>query len=326
MIFIEVDSMDPSVYFALEEYLCLEKKFTATCFFLWRTQPTVMLGNFQNSYKELNLPAIERDQVQVIRRNTGGGTIYTDPGSLQFSFVMPGQDDYINFTRYMDPIIAALANLGIEATYNSRNDLAIAGKKISGNAQCTKGNYTLHHGSLLYATDFSKMADYLRPPAYKIEAKGIQSVRERTANISQFLSEQWSVAEFRQRLIHEILQQAVTTYTLTAEDYQAIQTIADQKFRSWEWTYGKNPQFSVEKGQKFTGGYLEISLDVKAGRIQACQLAGDFFSAGDVTELESALVDQPFEKTSLTRVIDQPRFQQLLYNISTQDILACLFD
>ncbi|WP_420896873.1 lipoate--protein ligase family protein [Enterococcus cecorum] len=92
------------------------------------------------------------------------------------------------FKSYMDKIIEALHTLGVEVAYNSRNDLAINGKKISGNAQCNKGEYTIHRGSLLYDMDFSKMAKYLNPPKYKIESKGIKSVRNRTGNISDCLS------------------------------------------------------------------------------------------------------------------------------------------
>src|SRR5699024_4660127 len=111
-------------------------KFDDGVFMLWQTRPTVMLGNFQNSFNEILLPQIQEDQVDLVRRNTGGGTIYTDEGSLQYTFVVKSASEMIDFQTYMDKIIVALHTLGVNVQYNSRNDLAIAGKKISGNAQC----------------------------------------------------------------------------------------------------------------------------------------------------------------------------------------------
>lgn len=326
MIYINTQSNDPFYNFALEEYFCMQKGQNETVFLLWQTSPTVMLGNFQNSYKELNMLAIERDLVHVVRRNTGGGTIYTDLGGFQFSFIMKGVSELIDFGKYMDPIVEALADLGIKAEYNSRNDLAVNGKKISGNAQCTKGNYTLHHGSLLYDTDFSKMGEYLKPPDYKIKAKGIQSVRERTTNISEHLTEKWTPVEFQEQLIAGILKRGATTYVLNEVDKEAIEQIADEKFRSWDWTFGRNPAFTIEKGRQFAGGYVEIALDVKNGLIENCRISGDFFSAGGVKQIEEALIQQPFECECVGKILLHPKFEDLIYQIAQMDLLECLFD
>jgi lipoate-protein ligase A len=326
MIYIDTQSTDPCYNFALEEYFCTQNGQEETVFLLWQTQPTVMLGNFQNSYKELNLQAIKRDQVHVVRRNTGGGTIYTDLGGFQFSFIMKGVTEMIDFGQYMDPIIAALAELGIAAEYNSRNDLAIDGKKISGNAQCTKGAYTLHHGSLLYATDFSKMGEYLKPPAYKIKAKGIKSVRERTTNISEHLPEAWTAEEFKQRLIQSILKQGAATYTLSTKDHQAIEQLAQAKFRSWEWTFGKNPKFTLEKEKQCVGGHIEISLVIEEGRITACQMNGDFFASNGVKKLEDLLVGERFERARIKERLLEIEIEKIIYQVTAEELLACLFE
>lgn len=325
MIYIDTHSTDPAFHFALEEYFCTQKELGDTIFLLWQTKPTVMLGNFQNSYKELNREAIERDGVQVVRRNTGGGTIYTDEGSFQYSFLMKHASQMIDFGCYMDPIIAALGELKVDACYNSRNDLAIAGKKISGNAQCTKGAYTIHHGSLLYQTDFAKMASYLCPPKYKIESKGIQSVRDRTTNIYDHLENNWSTQVFKEKFLQAILRQGTELYQLTDADRAAIERLADAKFRTWEWTFGKNPSCTIEKGKKYQGGYLSFALTVKQGLITECHVTGDFFSAHDIHELEQALLQQPLDDSQqLAKVLKQPKFQHFLYQISPEDILDCL--
>lgn len=326
MIYVETASRSPYFNFAVEEYFMTEKPQSDTVFLFWQTEPTVMLGKFQNSYKELNLANIEADQVNVVRRQTGGGTIYTDRGGWQFSFILPEKSEQINFGQFMDPIIAALADLGIQAEYNSRNDLVIEGRKISGNAQCSRGNFTLHHGSLLYATDFSKMASYLNVPEHKLKSKGINSVRSRTANIQSFCPEQWHSEEFAERMIAAILANGAEKRQLTTADIEACEKIANEKFRSWEWTYGKNPAFTMIRSRVFTGGLLEISLEVKAGKISACSFQGDFFSAKGVEELVEELIGTPYQKAALENVILQNKYENLIHKITPLEILSCFFD
>lgn len=226
----------------------------------------------------------------------------------------------------MDKIIEALHTLGVEVAYNSRNDLAMNGKKISGNAQCNKGEYTIHHGSLLYDMDFSKMAKYLNPPKYKIESKGIKSVRDRTDNISDPLSEKWDIATFRQKLIAEILKNDYQPYQLTEKEEVLVEQLAQDKFRSWDWTFGKNPAFTMVKAKKFPAGFLEVSLNIQHGIIQNCAFHGDFFSYGDLNNLEQALANQTFTYKTVKQILIEQKADQLFYQITIEEILACIFE
>ncbi|WP_305144051.1 lipoate protein ligase C-terminal domain-containing protein, partial [Staphylococcus epidermidis] len=69
-----------------------------------------------------------------------------------------------------------------------------------------------------------------------------------------------------------------------------IKQLSDEKYRTWEWNYGSNPKYNIEREEKFEKGFIQIKLDVKKGRIERAKLFGDFFGEGDVTELEHALV------------------------------------
>ena len=293
MIFIDANYQEAAQYFALEEFLCTQKQFDDGVFMLWQTRPTVMLGNFQNSFNEIRLAEIEKNHVDLVRRNTGGGTIYTDEGSLQYTFVVKSASEMIDFETYMDKIIEALHTLGVEVAYNSRNDLAINGKKISGNAQCNKGEYTIHHGSLLYDMDFSKMAKYLNPPKYKIESKGKKDYQP---------------------------------YQLTVKEELIVEQLAQDKFRSWDWTFGKNPAFTMVKAKKFPAGFLEVSLNIQHGIIQNCAFHGDFFSYGDLNNLEQALANQTFTYETVKQILIEQKADQLFYQITIEEILACIFE
>lgn len=323
MIVVDMGSKDPYFNFAVEDYFLTEKPQKETVFLFWQTRPTVMLGRFQNAYQELNLAAVERDGVQVVRRQTGGGTIYTDEGGWQFSFILPQKAEQIDFGQFLDPIVQALAALGVHASYNSRNDLEIDGKKISGNAQCGRGDYTLHHGSLLYATDLSKMATYLNVPAHKLKSKGIRSVKSRTTNISEQLDEPWSSEGFAQKMIAEVLKAGSQRYALTAEDRSKIEQIADKKWRSWDWNFGKNPSFSIQHKGHFAGGLLEIALEVEHGKIKACQFSGDFFSAQGLEGFVAELIGLPYERGAIERLLRA--YPDLIYRIGSEEILATFF-
>ena len=117
-IYIENDSLDVYYNFALEYYLTSEKPFRdKTVFLIWRTTPTVMVGKFQNTYREINSRFVEENDINVVRRMSGGGTIFTDLGGWQFTFIAPAQSEQISFREYTEPVIEVLQSLGVEAYF-----------------------------------------------------------------------------------------------------------------------------------------------------------------------------------------------------------------
>ncbi|MGF3141462.1 lipoate--protein ligase [Facklamia sp. P13064] len=330
MLYLPTDSLDPNYYFALEEYLMTLKALKEDLFMIWQTDFTVMLGNYQNAYVELNLPELEKDQVAITRRNTGGGTIFTDRGGWQFSFITPRpqgdkRHEAINFERFMQSIIQALQSLGIPAEMNSRNDLAIHGKKISGNAQCFKGDYTLHHGSLLFDSDLSAMACYLNPAKHKIISKGIKSVKDRTTNIKNYCPDDWDAKTFKDALVKEIIGEQPSYFHLSEEDEKAVQKIKQEKFESWDWVFGRNPQFSLVNEAVLAGGLLKMHCQVEKGVIQSLVFEGDFFSAHDLSEVEESLKGISFNKEAVQNHFEKYYPQDLIHNISNPKIIDTLF-
>ena len=87
MVYIDLESTDVYENFGLEYYLAEEKKLEDTVFLFWRTTPTLMLGKYQNLAEEVNLPYAREQKMNLVRRMSGGGTIYTDPGGWQFTFI-----------------------------------------------------------------------------------------------------------------------------------------------------------------------------------------------------------------------------------------------
>lgn len=326
MIYIENNSTNPFYNFALEYYLIHEKELPDNQIFLfWRTEPTVMIGRYQNTLEEINEKFVKENNIHVVRRITGGGTIYTDFGGWQFSLITKGKADQIDFKKYIEPIIDALNQMGVAAEFNSRNDLVIENKKFSGNAQCMRNGYTLHHGSLLFETNLEQMVKCLTVDDYKIISKGIKSVKERVTNISDHLPESIDTIKFKDNMVNSIMKNSKIQYTLTDEDNAKINKIAKEKFESWQWNYGKSPKFNITKTGRFNGGKVEFKLDVNKGKIESCNLYGDFFGNVDVEEFCNSLVGIEYTKESIKKVLKKKPIDQFFFNISLEELISAIY-
>ena len=196
MILVDFNSLDACEHFALEYYLATERDLGETALLLWRTEPTLMVGKYQNARLEINLPLARALGVKIVRRLSGGGTIYTDPGGWQFSFIDRGGGEEIQFESYIAPVVSALRAMGVPARFNGRNDLTVDGRKFSGNAQYRVAGTTVHHGSLLFDTDLARMEALTTPSEEKLRSKSIRSVRERVTNLREHIGRTMTVEAF----------------------------------------------------------------------------------------------------------------------------------
>ncbi len=321
MIYIDNLSTDPFFNFALERYLMEEKNLDDDVFMFWRTSPTLMIGKYQNPTEEINEQFVREQGINVVRRITGGGTIYTDMGGWQFSFITRGEEGQIDFKTFVTPIIEALRSLDVSAEFNSRNDLVIGGRKFSGNAQCIKSGCTLHHGSILFNTDLNQMVRCLSVDDYKIISKGIKSVRERVTNISEHMTDVLDPDVFKALMVDHIRKGSTKEYVLIDKDKERIEKIADKSFRTWEWNYGKAPLFNITKTGRFDGGKMEFRLDVEKGVILSCGVYGDFFGTLDIDEFCKTLVGCRYEKESIRVRLQDWDLSKAFYQIDQAELL-----
>lgn len=264
MKYIKTTQKDASFYFALENLLSHQ---IDNYLLLWNTKPTVMLGCYQNIYQEVNLKNIKQDHIDIVRRQTGGGTIFTTEETLQYSII--GNNIQDSFLQYMTPVVSAMKKLNIPVEFNSRNDLEINGKKVSGNAQCIKKNRIIQHGSIIYRMDPIQMEKYLTPPKYKIQSKGIKSVHQRITGIKDFTD--LSFSEFKNALENSLeIDQIIE---LTSQDIELINDNASS-FKEIDLT---QPDFNYQNTGHFKGGHVELSLCIKHGKIENISFTGDFF-------------------------------------------------
>ena len=136
MIHIELSDVGPKrlvYYLAMEEYLAKETSID-DAFFLWRVPPTVIFGRNQVMDAEVNLEYCKSHGVNVFRRKSGGGCVYSDLGNIMISYVTSSDNVSQAFALYLERLCQALRSLGVDAAPSGRNDVMIAARKVSGNA------------------------------------------------------------------------------------------------------------------------------------------------------------------------------------------------
>lgn len=145
----------------------------------------VVLGRFQSLRNEVDAEAAHRHGIEVVRRVSGGGAMFIEPGNtITYSIVAPETlVDAMSFEQayaFMDQwVIAALAGLGIQAWYQPLNDIASSVGKIAGAAQARRGGAVLHHVTMAYDIDAVRMLEVLRVGREKLSDKGTTSAAKR---------------------------------------------------------------------------------------------------------------------------------------------------
>lgn len=326
MIYIETGSEDACYNFAVEDFVISDGRWKEPVLLFWRTRPTLMVGSFQNVYAEINVSYAKAHGIEIVRRRSGGGTIYTDPNGWQFSYFFPGaKGEDAGFSESAEGILRALRALGVPAEFNGRNDITADGRKISGNARHVHPQGVLHHGSLLFDTDFEEMERAISLSPDKVISKGISSVRQRVANISEFLPAPMTALEFKARMLAELLTEDDTEYSLSPAEREACAAGAE-KYRNWEWNYANGPKFRITRRRKFPGGLVECCLNVEHGTITAAEFRGDFFTDGELAPLYNAVIGSRYERENLRERLTRPGVSGLIRNICADELLDALID
>ncbi|MFP4665043.1 MAG: lipoate--protein ligase [Bacteroidales bacterium] len=322
MLVIKSPSRDAYFNIAAEEYLLKNKK--QDVFLLYINKPAIIVGKFQNTLAEINREYVEKNEIRVVRRLSGGGAVYHDEGNLNFSFHMPYKgEDFADFKKFTRPVVDLLNEMGVPAELKGRNDLVVDGKKFSGNAKMVYKNKLLQHGTILFDSHMRILSDALKVNPLKFKDKAVKSARARVTNLIDYLPERISMEAFEEKLVKYItgLYPVAKEYRLTKDEQQAIQDLADKKYSTWEWNYGSSPEYNFNKGIKTTAGYIEFHLDVHEGIIKKAKIFGDFFASKPINEFEHQLVGQKHQTRQLNEFLKTHAASDYFGNVSVNEIL-----
>ena len=202
--------------------------------------PAVVIGRFQSLKNEVDPEGARRHGVEVVRRVSGGGAMFVEPGNtITYSLSVPEalvqgmsfQDSY----EFLDSwVIKALHELGIKAWYQPLNDITSDGGKIGGAAQARRSKAVLHHVTMSYDIDADKMVEVLRIGREKLSDKGTTSAKKRVDP----LRSQTGLA--RDVIIERMLQTFsgmchVTPATLLQDTLAKAEQQVREKFATEDW-------------------------------------------------------------------------------------------
>lgn len=182
-------SMDPAMHVALDEVLTKEVAAGTRqpTLRLWEwDRPLVVIGSFQSYRNEIDPEGAARHGIDVIRRISGGGAMFMEPGNcITFSLHVPtslveGLSFEQSYAFLDDWVLTALSGVGIKAKYVPLNDIASDKGKIAGAAQKRfAAGSVLHHVTMAYDIDADKMLEVLRIGREKMSDKGHRSANKR---------------------------------------------------------------------------------------------------------------------------------------------------
>lgn len=307
MIYIPNEEHNPRLNLAMETYLLEEKDWDESVVFFYINSPSVIIGRNQNTIEEINEEYIKEHHIDVVRRMSGGGAVYHDFGNLNFSFILPSSDHFMDFETLTAPIVKAIRDLGVEDVHLSgRNDLLIGDRKFSGNAMYKKKNRIVCHGTLLFNSDLTVVNDALKVDPSKLKTKGIRSVKSRVTNILPHLPKEkqnLTTEQFRDEILKSIFEvddlKEIPIYVFTNEDWKHIDKIAQEYYENWDWNYGASPDFNTKYKHRFPTGSVDVRLLIKGNTIEQAHFYGDFFGSEDVEKIAKALEGCAYSKEAI---------------------------
>lgn len=287
---------DPYFNIAAEEYVL--KNYTDDIIMLWKNQASVIIGKHQNTFVEINHHFVEENHIPVIRRISGGGTVFHDLNNINYTLIrtVERRDRLIDFKDFLKPVIGFLETIGIKAVFEGKNNLSLNGRKISGNSAHVYKNRVLHHGTLLFDSQLETLENAIKTSDFNIEDKAVKSIRKVVANIADHLQNQITTAEFKQLLQEYLLKyhKINQVVSLNETDQNAINQLVQEKYKTWNWNFGYSPKFIFQNQTKLG----KLILEVKNGYIIRIVFE-------DNKDLSHKLLGLPYRKKEILEMLNQ---------------------
>lgn len=326
MIYIDKNSKDPWFNIAAEEFAL--KNTSEDIVMLWVNEPSVVLGKHQNTMAEVNIPYVMEKNIPVIRRISGGGTVYHDLGNLNYSVITTNQnrERLIDFPKFAEPIIQFMKARGHDVHFYGKTNLGVQGLKFSGNAAHVFKNRALHHGTLLFDADLFELEQTIRQTDAHIEDKAVKSVRAEMVNLKSLLPQFDTLADFHLQFKAFLLQfySISVSRSFAPDEIESIQTLTNEKYRSTEWNYGYSPGYFFKKSAHHKGKNVTLQLEVKKGIIVDLQLQSSVMTESDQLYLQKILINKPHHPQAMIETININEISLKNLGLDNQLILSLL--
>lgn len=298
----ETDSTQPWRNIAMEAWLMKYVSPGECVLYMWQNKNTVVVGRNQNIFDECRLAELTGAGGTPARRLSGGGAVYHDMGNQNFTFIVK-KEDY-DVAKQTEVIIKAAEMLGIHAEKTGRNDITVDGRKFSGHAYCESGGVCYHHGTLMVDVALDEMSRFLRPSPEKLKSKGVQSVRSRVANLSEF-HPGLTPADMRaamKKAFSAVYGMDITEMSDKDIDGPAV-TQYEKKFSSSDWLYNRviDAEHIVKK--RFDWGEITIAFTEDNGIITDAVISSDGLDADLLAAVPQSIIGCEVERSRLRAAI-----------------------
>ena len=323
--YIQENDTSASYGLAADEYLMNyhhdDAEFPATLRLYNYQNYAVLAGRFQDINAEINIEACEQNGFQYGRRLTGGGAILMGSEQLGICFatsskIFKWENIRELYHKFSIPVINALAKLGIDAEFRSKNDLEVNGKKIAGLGVHVDADGAIQfHTSLLLGLDINKMLEVLKIPIQKYSDKRkISSIEQRITTISRELGKNISKEEvigIVKLCFAEEFGVDLIAKEFSLEEKQSINKLEQNRYLTEEWIYQRSPQSDMTgmSLKKTPAGLLRTYIGLKGETIKSVLITGDFFEQANIfSRIESELKWSSMDKENI-RVVVKKVFQ-----------------
>lgn len=309
------DTFDPWFNMATEDFIFRDMLdstdlLNTKILYLWRNDKTVVIGRFQNPWKECNTQKMEEDGIKLARRQSGGGAVYHDLGNTNFTFLSGLKFYDKNANNQI--ITKAVNSYGLGSYTSGRNDLVIrtsdGEKKFSGSAFKETKDRSFHHGTLLINSNLSQLSTYLNPSKKKLETKGITSVKSRVVNLHD-LNSLINHADLQSEIIKQFCDYYQSDCEILQLDHKELNLrprLKDyfNKMSDWNWRFGESPEFNHYVSEKFSWGEIDVHFEVLKAFIVKTKIFSDSLHPEMIEALENSLNNIPYTRDGISLTID----------------------
>jgi len=298
-----------------------------------------LAGRFQDIEAEIDIDKCKTEHFEIGRRLTGGGAIIMGQGQLGICIaVLPNTMQWTSirelYIKFSEPIILALEQLGIKASFQAKNDIEVKGKKIAGTGVHIAPNGAIQfHTSLLLDFDILNMLKVLKIPIQKYDDKlKIRSVKQRMTTINDQREDKLAMEELKKVVcakIESCFNIVLKSDVFSETEQKEIKTIQTNKYESDAWIYQYSPREDMTGMSlvKTPAGLLRTYISLNENMIKSVMITGDFFNLAPLfTYIEQQLKWSPFDIENIQPIVEKgiKKFPDVKHNISVDNIVKAI--
>ena len=290
------DRHDPRVNLALEEWLFSQTE--GDFLRLWQNPNAVVAGKHQNALSECNFWFCRENGIPVIRRISGGGTVFHDLGNVNFSFFRKiEKEKMIDYDTGLNLIHQALRIMGFPVEMNERHDLYIGDKKVSGNAQHVRRGRSLHHGTVLYDANLDLLRKSIKRTHGVFEDKSVRSVRSPIANLREY-KDVGDTNAFLILLSKTLEDLGIPKVSAPLVSEENVESLIAEKYGEDEWNFGYSPAYLFAFDHAGWKGQIQVA---RGGEITDTEIYLDGTRRDDI---ELRLKAEPHHLNRISQILD----------------------